>query len=93
MCRVIYSHIAATMASRRSLFLWAIFAAIFFYQVTASVSKEDSVSIGELTPGEIEDKLQVQFTIFLLISSALSMPLRYSLMYPRYPDHPQDVAC
>lgn len=46
------------MASRRSLFLWAVFAAVFFYQVAASVSKEDSASIGELTPREIEDKLQ-----------------------------------
>jgi hypothetical protein len=70
------------MASRRSLFLWAVFAAVFFYQVVASVPKKDSASTGELTPGEIEDKLQVQFIIFLLISSALPIPLRYSLMYP-----------
>lgn len=82
MCRLIYSHITATMASRRSLFLWAVFAAVFFYQVAASVPKEDSASTGELTLGEIEDKLQVQFITFLLISSALPMPLRYSLMYP-----------
>lgn len=82
MCRLIYSHITAKMASRRSLFLWAVFAAVFFYQVAASVPKEDSASTGELTLGEIEDKLQVQFIIFLLISSALPMPLRYSLMYP-----------
>jgi len=70
------------MASRRSLFLWAVFAAVFFYQVAASVPKEDCASTGEPTSGEIEDKLQVQFIIFLLISSALPTPLRYSLMYP-----------
>lgn len=46
------------MASRRSWFLWAVFAAVFFYQVAASVPKEDSALTGELTPGEIEDKLQ-----------------------------------
>ena len=64
MCRLMYSHIAATMTSRRSLFLGAIFAAVFFYQVAASVSGGGGASIGELTPGEIEDKLQVQFIIF-----------------------------
>ena len=62
------------MASRRLLFLWAVFATVFFYHVAASVSKGDSVSTEGLTPGEIEDKLQVQFIIFLLISSALPMP-------------------
>ncbi|OCL06770.1 putative ZIP family metal cation transporter [Glonium stellatum] len=46
------------MALRRSLFLWTVFAAVFFYQVAASVSKKDDVSISELTPVEIEDKLQ-----------------------------------
>ncbi|OCK84333.1 Zip-domain-containing protein [Lepidopterella palustris CBS 459.81] len=46
------------MPSRRSLLILAIFTVIFVYQVSARLSKEAGVSVGELTVAEIEDKLQ-----------------------------------
>lgn len=47
------------MALRARAVLLAIVSLFLVYQVAAVVLEKDNVSIGQLTPGEIEEKLQV----------------------------------
>ncbi len=67
--RALYS----VMAFRSRGVLLAVISVFLAYQVAAVVLEKNNVSVGQLTPGEIEEKLQV--ILFISIETLQSIPI------------------